>query len=291
MRVQLPGLYASDFAVPKDRIAIDPAALAMNGEVPLTEVDVQDARMLQADRDPTEFFSEYGFVLLDHATEVSEWNTDPVDVSSTNQVGSIYAREVEQIVRELILPNSGITYIYQPPNVITRGNTEDTEPYALGVHQDYGITADEFEDNLAAFAGFEVAKNWRLAFENSAGGRFVALSLWRTIQMNEPLRHMPLALCDPRSVRQEDLVPTSLVNFTPTGLPSIQMGLKHHPDQRWYYYSNMTTDEVLVINQFDLWRGEVPKLRSCFHTAFELPNMDSNVEPRRSCEYRPQVFF
>ena len=291
MRVPLPGLYDPSFEIPGDRVSIDPGALAESGDVPTTTVDIQDARLLQVDRDPTEFFAEYGFVLLAHPTYVSQWNTDPLDQSSENQVANIYAQEVDKLIREKVLPDSGITLIYEPPNVITRSNTEDTEPYALGVHQDYGITADEFEDNLAAFAGRDVAKNWRNAFEYSVGGRFVALSLWRPIHMDEPLRHMPLALCDPRSVRHEDLVPTSLINFSPTGLPSIQMGLRHHPDQAWYYYSNMTTDEVLVINQFDLRRGESPKLKSCFHTAFELPDTDPQAQPRHSCEYRPQVFF
>ena len=109
--------------------------------------------------------------------------------------------------------------------------------------------------------------------------------------MTQPVRHMPLALCDPSTVRLEDLVPTSLVNFTPTGKPSVQMGLRYHPDQRWYYYPNMTTEEVLVINQFDLRRGEMPTLRSCFHTAFELPDTPADAEPRKSCEHRPQIFF
>jgi len=289
----IPGLYEPGFAIPIERIPIDVATLSPNyaDDMPMREVEVQDARALQAETDPTKFFSDYGFVLLEHRTSVTHWNTDPTNSQADNPITNTYGPEVEGLIREVVLPNSGLTYIYQPPNVNTRSAAADTEPYAFGVHQDYGITADEYQDNLVAFTGKEIAANWRSAVDRSAHGRFVALSLWRPIHMTQPLQHMPLALCDPRTVRLDDLVPTSLVNFSPSGLPTLQMGLRYHPDQRWYYYPDMTVDEVLVINQFDLRRGEPAVVRSCFHTAFELPDAPPNVQTRHSCEYRPQVFF
>ena len=289
----IPGLYEPGFAIPSERILIDVAELA-RGEaepVPVRELRVQDARALQADTAPAEFFARYGFVLLPHRSAVTDWNTDEANTAPGNQVAERYAHEVEALIRQQVLPDSGIAFVYSGPAVIVRSAAPDTEPYAYGVHQDFGLTADEYQTNLTAFAGAEVSANWRAAYERSLGGRFVALSFWRPISMTEPLRHMPLALCDPRSVRLDDLVPTGLVNFTPTGAPSVQMGLRHHPDQRWYYYPHMTPDEVLVINQFDIRHNEPPALRSCFHTAFEHPDTPADAQLRQSCEYRPQVFF
>lgn len=290
---QIPGLYEPEFAIPSERIPIDVSTLSPNyaDDVPMREVEVQDARALQSDNDPAKFFADYGFVLLQHRTSVTHWNTDPTIDPADNQITTTYGPEVDELIRRVVLPDSGLTYIYQPPNVNTRSTAADTEPYAFGVHQDYGITADEYQDNLVAFAGKDIAANWRRAVDGSANGRFVALSLWRAIHMTQPLKHMPLALCDPRTVRLDDLVPTSLVNFSPSGLPTLQMGLCYHPDQRWYYYPDMTVDEVLVINQFDLRPGEPSVVRSCFHTAFELPDAPANAQPRHSCEYRPQILF
>ena len=38
--------------------------------------------------------------------------------------------------------------------------------------------------------------------------------------MKEKLQHTPLALLDPQTVKNEDIVPMSFIGYSPTGLPT-----------------------------------------------------------------------
>ena len=61
-----------------------------------------------------------------------------------------------------------------------------------------------------------------------------------------------------------------------------------------YYYPDMTTDEVLVMKQFQYERGvEAPyeRIRTVFHTAFKHPDASSTDEARFSSEYRVKVWL
>jgi hypothetical protein len=51
------------------------------------------------------------------------------------------------------------------------------------------------------------------------------------------------------------VVPVGLVDLTPTGRPSNQSSLRYDEQQRWYYYSEMAPDEVLVFKQFQSLSG------------------------------------
>ncbi len=119
---------------------------------------------------------------------------------------------------------------------------------------------------------------------------FVAIDFWRTAGMRGPLRHMPLCVSHPSTIRVEDVVPLGLVDFSPSGRPTNQSGLRYHPDQRWYYYSEMGPDEVLAFKQAEYWKDTPEPRSTCFHSAFELPNSAPDVEVRQSSEQRVLVF-
>ena len=119
--------------------------------------------------------------------------------------------------------------------------------------------------------------------------------------MKEPLRHMPLAVLDPTTVEPEDIIASSVLNFTPTKLPSNGISLKHRPYHKWYYYPEMRNDEVLAFTQHVHIKGVdevVPgyycsKVKHNFHSAVEDPlsQLKEHNELRKSCEYRVGVFF
>ena len=79
---------------------------------------------------------------------------------------------------------------------------------------------------------------------------------------------------------------------TPSGDPNINLGLRHSFNHKWYYYPNMTNDEVLAFKQFEHTKG-VPytKVNTCFHTAFTDPTAPENAEKRTSSEYRVWMYF
>lgn len=90
---------------------------------------------------------------------------------------------------------------------------------------------------------------------------------------------------------------SKLVGFSDTGVAAKGQYLKASDDHKWYYYPNMTNEEVLVFTQFEEWKGvdnKAPdaKFTSNFHCAFKDPTApQENAEPRRSCEYRATLWI
>ncbi|CAE7850801.1 aclN, partial [Symbiodinium microadriaticum] len=241
-----------------------------------------------------EFFEKYGFVLLRRPTnmQAEDWtNCAPKTLDLSNFTGMgmpkietaisrIYAKEVEEMVRELM---PAATFVELDPLCARRGPGTKNPTYSFAVHQDYGYTADDWP---LADNGFKA----RFDEPNVTG--FMAVNFWRPVlPMKGPVKKAPLAVCDPRSVKMEDTVP---INIRWDELGYVKMlALAHDGDQRWYYYPDMTVDEVLVFKSFQYFKRQEgrPELNTCFHTAFEDPTAPPNAEPRQSAEYRVRVWF
>ena len=125
--------------------------------------------------------------------------------------------------------------------------------------------------------------------------RWSIINVWRAIK---PITKDPLALCDARTARDEDLMPVS------ADLPAKGSGQyatvsagdgfelyykRYHEGEKWYYAERMEPDEVLMIKCFDSLRDGVTA-RRCPHSAFTDPSTESNA-PRESIEIRTLVFF
>lgn len=229
-----------------------------------------------------EFFEKHGFILLDAPTAVVDW-------SDGEGITARYIPEIEALIRRRIYPGRNLK-IQQPPKVVRRGAGTDNPQYAGGVHQDHGTTAEEFQNNIIAFTSEEIGRRWREGFDSDRVESFVVLDFWRTTNMAGPLEHMPLALCDASSVDPDDIVPTALQGIAPGGATTHHLSLAFNPAQRWFYYSRMTPDEVLVFKLLDLRPGELARdYRACFHTAVEDPSTPADAQPRQSCEHRVTV--
>ncbi|WP_116092118.1 CmcJ/NvfI family oxidoreductase [Sphingomonas crusticola] len=245
---------------------------------------IADARPLQAAACEHDFLERHGFVLLDAPTAVTDWGDDAA-------VAETYLPEVEALIRTRLYPGRSLI-IMQPPKVVRRGKGTDNPHYATGVHQDHGTTADDYQHNVQAFVSPDLAARWRAMFERDDVEGFVSLDFWRTTGMSSPLRHMPLALCDPTSVDADDIIPTALEGIAPGGVATHHVGLRYNAGQRWYYYPEMRSDEVLVFKLFQLMRGEEPqRYRACFHSAVEDPATPADAQPRQSCEHRVSVML
>ena len=284
VEARLNGFFGPSFVVPEECVLLDfkgAGEASLNPAVTRT-VRIHDARGLQKQAPSTaEFFSAHGFALLSHATSVDNWNTD----------ARVYALEVEELIRCDLLPGRDDLVIQQNPAVMRRGPGTENDFYGSGVHQDYGLSADDYEENVAAYAGPEAARHWRASFDDPSVRGYLVINFWRPVHMHGPVQHMPLCVCDPNTVNQDDVVPTGLVNFTPTGKPSNQLALKYHPEQMWYYYPEMTCDEVLAFKNFQYFKGQEAVLQTCCHSAFEDPTAPADAETRQSCEYRVSVLF
>jgi hypothetical protein len=275
---QLNGFYPPDFdATGRQRFAVGSSPPGV--EAGPRTVEIADARALQADEAVTEaeFLAHHGFVLLQHPTEVKDWNSQDADV---------YRAEIETLVRERLLP--GRRMEITPVPLVRRGRGTATPFYADGVHSDGGLDLDDHLQTMSAFAGDAAAQRWRERYGREDVAGLIWLDFWRPTNMAAPLQHMPLAVCDPASVDARDLVRTAMTGLAPQGRETRHLSLRFNAGQRWFYYPAMRCDEVIAFKLAEFWKTPSP-VRNCFHTAFHHPQTPASAEKRQSCELRVNI--
>lgn len=128
--------------------------------------------------------------------------------------------------------------------------------------------------------------------------RFLITSHWRCF--SPPPQDVPLALCDGRtSFGGEEKENTLLVvDAFPEGdaLTAPVEGeedmiaatiFSHHPSHRWWYFSNMQRDDILVFKFHD---SDHSRTWRCPHSAF-VDNSATSPNPRESIECRSVAFW
>ena len=126
----------------------------------------------------------------------------------------MYAADVEALITEELRLDGMVQVNTSGSIAIRRG--PGPEAYGTVVHQDYGVTPDDFEANLAAFTAgtphASVARQWREKFDADRVRGFSMINFWRPVlPMRRPIESMPLAVCDPRTVNASDVVPSGLL--------------------------------------------------------------------------------
>jgi hypothetical protein len=252
------------------------------------EVSVRDARSIK------EHFSldSHGFMLAAAPSAVR-------DFTDTGTLNRVYAAEAEAIVKAL----TGADHVAaQGWMVRTSGEIAKSAETVVGYKHEGGIQPPAGEahvDYSPQTAPRAAERAYRKRFPDGKGySRYIATSLWRTF--SPPPQDCPLALCDGRSLADEEGTPNRLVIVD--AIPSDEEMraplpgeddlmaasiFRYRPEHRWWYFSNMTRDEVLLFKFFDsdhagAWR--------CPHTAFfddSLPD----ARPRSSIEIRTIAFF
>ena len=222
----------------------------------------------------------HGFCLGHDPTDITDWehNYGPE---------SRYAAQVCEVAKRLsgadvALPMSGM--------LRTSGQTSATmQPPAAEAHVDF--TAPCAERIAQAM--------YRKAHPQGPGySRFIAFSLWRVL--SPPPQDMPLALCDGRTVRDDegthntkvdvDEIPTGDALFAPIPNEENMAAatiFPHSPHHRWWYFADMTQDEVIFIKFYD---SDHRRAWRCPHTAFrDTTRPDAKL--RRSMEFRAIAYF
>jgi hypothetical protein len=293
MEARLNGFFRPDY-VSADRTVIrigQPLeGVFPAGDAPLSQLE--DGRRLQAPAaSEAAFFAEHGFALLPHETAVTDWDPPLTSPFTPNDIDLTYAPEVQAVIRERLLPGRRLEFQMRP-QAIRRGPGTATPQYGEGVHNDFGLTADDYQENLEAYASPEIAGWWRARYEAPDVEGFMVINFWRTVRMEGPLAHMPLAICDPATVAARDVVPTGLADFAPSGKLTNQVSLRYNSGQRWVYYPDMVGGEVLAFKVFQCFKGEtLGRLATCFHVAFADPAAPADTPPRQSCEMRVGLFL
>jgi hypothetical protein len=223
---------------------------------------------------------EHGFCLGSHHTDVTDWE-------HSYGPDTRYAAQVCEVAKrltgaDLAVPMGGM--------LRTSGETSaTTQPPAAEAHVDFTRPCAE---RIAEAV-------YRRARPTGPGyNRFIAFSLWRAL--SPPPQDMPLALCDGRTVRDDegthntkvdvDEIPTGDALFAPIeGEENMSAAtiFHHSPDHRWWYFPDMTPDEVILIKFYDsdhrgAWR--------CPHTAFR-DTTRPDAKQRRSMEFRAIAYY
>ena len=118
--------------------------------------------------------------------------------------------------------------------------------------------------------------------EDLLKGRVQIINVWRPIKT---VVRDPLAVAQADSVAESDLVPTALIYPNRKG-ETLQV--RHNESHKWFYKSNLSPDEALLIKCFDSKTDG--RARRVPHTAFEDPDTVEGTPARESIEVRALVF-
>lgn len=187
---------------------------------------------------------------------------------------------------ELFKKATGASYVHvfhhqvraRENNADGNGFNTTIQPYAYGVHSD--SSAHHAEETFRAFAD-QVDKKY-------LKGRFMYINAWRNIS-DKPIENNSLAVCDESSlVKPDDYIGSDLY-LQGYRMMQYRLSNRNASQHRWYYFSKMTKDEVLLFKQWDSDRT-LPG-RVAFHTAFLDPNARADAPDRESIECRGFAFF
>lgn len=126
--------------------------------------------------------------------------------------------------------------------------------------------------------------------------RWGIINVWRPIK---PISKDPLAVCDSRTARDEDMMPvfSALPPKASGGQYSKVSGgdgfelfyKRYHEGEKWYFKDKMAPGDYLMIKIFDSKANGVTS-RRCPHSAFSNPQTAAD-ETRESIEVRALVFW
>ncbi|MGQ0661475.1 CmcJ/NvfI family oxidoreductase [Sphingosinicella sp.] len=112
---------------------------------------------------------------------------------------------------------------------------------------------------------------------------YAIVNLWRPI--GRPVEKHPLALCDARTIRPDDLIAVDLVYRDRVGET---YALHYDPGQAWAYVPALAPDEAILIKGYDS-RADVARFTA--HAAFDDPASPADAPERESIETRALLIF
>lgn len=239
----------------------------MVGEYESREVEIRDGRPNRADF----HLDVQGFELLDAPTVARDYYDDAA-------VRGTYYAECEALVRSRLGAEKVIIFDHTlRVEAIDKRTERNVRAPVHSLHNDYTewsapkrvrdlLPADEAEARLAR--------------------RYQFINVWRPIV--GPVHSWPLVLCDARTMAQKDMIAADHVYSA--GRRGETYRVQYDPGQVWYWFSAMTTDEVVLIKCFDSLDDGRAKYSG--HGAAQLATpAPAGSLPRESIEIRTIAFF
>ena len=213
-----------------------------------------------------------GFAVVPHASAIA-------DFADAEEVARVYPDEIAALVRRLsgsdavVMTGAGVLRFAE--NSALSGTLDNSRP-ARFAHVDISDrTAEQFSERSAP-AG---RGRWR---------RSAHYNIWRAI--SPAPQDVPLALCDARSVGDEDLLAADAI-FDRDGIEvwSFEgLVVVHSLTHRWHWFRDLTRDEVIVFKTND---SDPARAHCVPHVAFDDPDCPPGVPPRASIEMRAIAYW
>jgi len=241
-----------------------PGMPARSGRTTRQPVTIFDGRAIHGELS----LDKQGFVLAHHESAVRNFYDE-------HEVRAVYYPEVERLVKEVTAATRVLVFDHNVrcAPMAKRKEKGAREPVKFA-HNDYTIkSGPQRVRDLLPFEAEALLKH-----------RFAMINVWRPIR--GPVQESPLAVCDARSIRPEDWVPSDLKYQDRTGEV---YSITFNPNHRWFYFPRMQRDEAMLLKCYDSM--EDGRARFTAHSAFDDPSSPQDAAPRESIEVRTLVFF
>ena len=213
-----------------------------------------------------------GFIVVPHTSAIA-------DFTDAAEVARVHPDEIAALVRRqsgadaVVVTGAGVLRFAE--NSSLSGALDNSRP-ARFAHVDISdATAAQFSERSAP----EGRGPWR---------RSAHYNVWRPI--SPAPQDVPLALCDARSVGEEDLLAADAV-FDRDGADvwSFEgLVVAHAPAHRWHWFRDLTRDEVILFKTND---SDPARAHCVPHVAFDDPDCPPGVAPRASIEMRAIAYW
>lgn len=268
--MQISGSITADLNYIKPDATIAPEVFYSGGDAPQKYNDAYAfmPAKIEDGRELSEKFKIHrqGFQLVRALTQITNFEDEDF-------IESAYYDEVKAIVRNI----TGAKDVFVFDHTVRHGKENSRRKPAHHVHNDYT------EFTALSRAQERVGKE---LFAKMKGRRMIQINVWRPLV--ERVHRSPLAFCDATTINSSDLIPTN-IHFPDTDHVGEIYALRKNADQRWFYFSDMTHNEVVLIKGYDSLKDGTARFTP--HTAFEYPDQDQAVPARKSIETRTFAFY
>eukprot|EP00747_Dinoflagellata_sp_TGD_P168493 gnl/TRDRNA2_/TRDRNA2_194978_c0_seq1.p1 gnl/TRDRNA2_/TRDRNA2_194978_c0~~gnl/TRDRNA2_/TRDRNA2_194978_c0_seq1.p1 ORF type:complete len:303 (-),score=42.11 gnl/TRDRNA2_/TRDRNA2_194978_c0_seq1:21-929(-) len=260
----------------KDR-GLEPPASNMTDIPMVQEVDLHDVRRLVEKSDTVAFLNERAFAVCAHSSKMAY-----EDYFDDTKVTSTYYTEAQDFLKQLT--GASRVHIFEHTlrssgqsigNSTYKDNGPRVDGPAAVAHNDFSqVAALQYIQRTQKLSSLAEAEEFLKAHH------VVFVNVWRNIRAT-PVKDFPLAVLDKRSSKSEEHFDIKMIHMDREG--GVRSVL-HSPNHRWFYASDMSRDEVLLLK---LWDSEIGPLPTA-HSAVKLPDehVPADCPPRESLEMR-----
>ncbi|KAH6839444.1 hypothetical protein B0I37DRAFT_386458 [Chaetomium sp. MPI-CAGE-AT-0009] len=165
------------------------------------------------------------------------------------------------------------------PNIYSLENVDASNLRATKINSSHIIHADGSPEWMQKVIA-KVTTQEEMQWANEGNYRIRVFTVWRPLV--DVVQTDPLVCCDVRTVEDSDL---DIVQKVMDDTVEESMYLKRREGHQWYWMSDQTRDEVIVMTVWDS-RRPFSKSVAVPHCAMVLPEHAPDAKPRESIELR-----